>query len=319
MKGQFVNGVMASGTMQTWNGEIYDGQFKDGLLHDRKGIYESKSKRSVYKGTFLDGEKHGSGIETFYRKAGKEPLAIYRGSFVNNCRSGIGCMELKDSGFDYENREKENLRIDGPYIAGEPTRGGMITNVDVHCSIPTTTRPSSRYRLLNRFRRVEERKDAHLLRNIQENQLQQNRFRAILEAKKKEIYDTHHKNLLKMCLNGKGDDCQTQDQNSCPRISRHDINSFRRVYAPRSFHEAEVCPGLKIQRATSDTCNEESVLQGLIRSIKESWSVRGIDFKKWTPFMQPATVEYHLIQEKWDHINIDHIWGQVLSSTKSEL
>jgi hypothetical protein len=300
--------------MQTANGEIYDGQFRDGRLHG-KGTYESKSKRYTYEGTFLDGEKHGRGIETFYRKRAKELLAVYKGSFVNNCRSGIGCMELTDSGFDYGNREKESLRIDGPFIAGEPTRGGMITNVDLHCSIPTTTRPSSSYRLLNRFRRVEEHKDVNLLRKIQENQVQEYRFRAILESKKKDIYDTHHQNLLKMSLNGKVD-LKEQETRSLSPFARHDINCFR-VYAPRSLHEAEVCPGVKVQNVPTDNCNE-SVFQGLFRSIKESWTAMGIDLEKWKPFMQPVSLEFDLIQEKWDNINVDHIWGEVVSSSKSE-
>jgi len=61
-----------------------------------------------------------------------------------------------------------------------------------------------------------------------------------------------------------------------------------------------------------DTCNE-GVLQGLLRSTKQSWSAMGVDFATWEPCMQPISFEYDLIQEKWDNINIDHIWDEVVS------
>ena len=60
----FHEGSLVNGKITKTNGDVIEGTFRNNLLCGN-GIYVSKSKRSIYKGNFLDGERHGWGEEVF--------------------------------------------------------------------------------------------------------------------------------------------------------------------------------------------------------------------------------------------------------------
>ena len=261
------------GNIQRANGETLRGTFKDGLLHGQ-GSCESKSKRSIHHGSFIDGEKHEMGQEVFYKKS-NDVLSKYTGYFCNNERSGVGTMELQDAGFTFDCR-KGNLRLDGPWLGGEPKAGGMITNLQFASSMPTTNKPSSQYKLLNRFKRIEEHKDLLENRELVNSERMNVDFRSFVESKKKQMFDMHRKNVKQALSEQRSEKVQLERERKLP---------------PKSI-------------------NSRGLQREIVESVEKSWLEMGLDFEESTD-MRCVRTEFDLLQEKWDVMNLDKIRARV--------
>ena len=71
----------------TWdNGDIYEGQFLNGLMHG-EGVYLYAKTGNKYQGQWFKGKKHGQGI--FWNQKRRE---VYEGSWKDGARCGYGTM-----------------------------------------------------------------------------------------------------------------------------------------------------------------------------------------------------------------------------------
>ena len=114
------------GKLQTWDGDQYEGHFKDGNFNGKgllrlgggqsyegdfeddlphgKGIYRYENGDS-YEGTFKDGLRNGAGIFRY------ESGDIYEGGFKDDLRHGEGRYQYAD-GSSFEGVWKDGKRID---------------------------------------------------------------------------------------------------------------------------------------------------------------------------------------------------------------
>lgn len=119
----------------TWNnGDIYMGQYKDGLW-DGFGYWEVKGK-SKHLGTFEHGEMVGFGI-TYFSNGD-----VYEGEFKNSKRNGTGIMTFKNKDVFIGNfvnglkgadgllfYAKEGVKYIGEFNDGEPNGLGTIVSM----------------------------------------------------------------------------------------------------------------------------------------------------------------------------------------------
>jgi hypothetical protein len=295
-------------------GETYCGSYSDGLL-DGLGSHKSTTKRSNYQGSFVDGMKHGLGEHKFFKKDGKETLAQYTGYFYNNRCSGIGSLELQDSGFGFLDVGKETLRVDGIFLAGEPKSGGMITNVDFHTCIPTTNRPSSKYRLLNRFKRVEEQKDRAIMRATLKNENYDLCLRSTVELKKKEIFNYHHGRITETLHGEASPRTLSVRERRLPSQSKSHKKHMK-VFGPHSIEQAEASPGLN--RVLLDAQeSKDGIAKRVLKELEKDWTDMGFDFKaSKKDEMQVIQEQIDLMQEELNFINLAHLQETAIGLTQ---
>lgn len=82
--GYFKNGKQeGKGKLTFVSGNVYEGDFKDGLKHG-KGVFIGKGKK--YEGEYVEGKKHGYGEYT------DTDGSIYKGNYSKNNKSGKGML-----------------------------------------------------------------------------------------------------------------------------------------------------------------------------------------------------------------------------------
>jgi len=308
-----VKGNLIRGTKEVkLSGETCCGTFSDGLL-DGLGHYKSATKRSTYQGNFVDGKTHGVGEQSFYKKNFKDKLAQYTGYFCNNDRSGIGSLEIQDSGFGFQDVGKECLRIDSTFLAGEPKSGGMITNLEFHTSIPTTNRPSSKYRLLNRFKRVEEQKDLAIMRASLESEKNDFHLRSTIELKKKEIYNHHHGRITESLAGN--DDLPRMLSEREMRLPSQSKSS--KVHSPRCFKEDKDSSALNTATLGNHELADGSV-HNIINALEKEWMDMGSNFQVLKIEMQVIYDGINLMQEELNLINLTD-WHKSAKATGNPL
>jgi hypothetical protein len=72
-----------TGIMKSSNGNIYDGQWIEGIKNG-KGVYYDSTTKVVYSGEWKDGKKNGFGILKFSEKE------YYKGTFIKSVKDGYG-------------------------------------------------------------------------------------------------------------------------------------------------------------------------------------------------------------------------------------
>ncbi|CAD8170251.1 unnamed protein product [Paramecium pentaurelia] len=98
-KGTWKRGEKVCGIETFPNGDVYEGQFKDGvfngrgLLYNNVQLYPGKKGQYLYDGQFEQGQKHGFGKET-YITGGR-----YEGSFKYNQKHGNGKLVFSDGSY----------------------------------------------------------------------------------------------------------------------------------------------------------------------------------------------------------------------------
>jgi len=285
-------------------GETFCGSYSDGLLGGL-GYHKSTTKRSNYQGSFVGGMKHGLGEHTFYKKNAKETLAQYTGYFYNNRRSGIGSLELQDSGFGFLDVGKETLRVDGIFLAGESQSGGMVTNVNFHTCFPTTNRPSSKYRLLNRFKRVEEQKDNSIMRATLKSEYYDLCLRSTVESKKKDIFNYHHGRITES-LNGEESPRMLSAREMRLPSQSKSYKKHMKVFGPHSIEQAEASPGLNTVLLETQE-SEDGIAKRILKDLEKDWTDMRFDFKASKMEMQVIQEQIDLMQEELNFINLAHL------------
>lgn len=145
------------GKLEWSNGDVYEGDFKNGLRHGKGTMVELNGKRK-YEGTWVLSQKEGKGVEMFSngdkytgdfsgdRFHGQGELITkgghYTGSFKNGLRDGFGIMQFRTNcryeGFWCKGRmEGKGLYIwadarkyEGEWLNGERTGMGVLTMIN---------------------------------------------------------------------------------------------------------------------------------------------------------------------------------------------
>lgn len=104
--GEYTDGERKSGRMRYSDGEIYEGEFKNGLP-EGKGTYRWPDGAS-YVGDFSKGNLEGKGIYRF------SDGSNYEGDFLNNKRHGYGTLKDKTGQVVYQGEWVQNIRADDP-------------------------------------------------------------------------------------------------------------------------------------------------------------------------------------------------------------
>ena len=372
MEGDFRNGVLIKGTIQRSNGDTLQGTFKDGLLHG-EGSLTSHAKRSHYIGHFLDGEKHGMGEECFHKKTDshshsryadadadadadassskqeQQALAKYWGYFSNNDRSGLGTMEFQDTTdsslrFQHDSDSssataKDELQLDGPWLRGKPIAGGKITNLQSDSSMPTTNPLSCgrgsgrRYKLLNRFKRVEDHKDMEVEKEREERARVDGRFRAIVESKKTQMFALHRNNILQalsrdqhgvgggggaeeggtkhgdMSSNDKNEG--NTDHNPTRTRTRTHTHTYK-LSAEEDSRKGSQHTSKYISTRSSSHQHCTTTIRETTQSIETKWREMGSEFEGLKETMNRVRYQYNLLEDQWNGINLGVIRERAL-------
>ena len=310
MEGEFVDGILIQGTIRKSNGDLLSGTFKDGLLHG-KGSLSSSLKRSKYTGYFVDGEKHGMGKEIFYKRTKasstrKEDiiLATYSGCFCNNERSGLGTFEFQDTGFTFINAVKDDLLLDGPWLRGNPGAGGKVTNSNYCSSTPTTNRSSTRYKFLNRFKRVEDHKEAIAGSELQEITRVESRFRTMVESKKKNIFDFHRKKVIKARTHSVASNATRLDPKSKETEGIRASSSVNSVRNNTTYHHHPTSSRIRVDSNAARTSKHKTV-RSTSKHVETLWSEMESTFERFQSVMDPVQQEYNSLGDKWEGIHLD--------------
>ncbi len=342
MEGQFRNGILIKGTIQQPNGETLQGTFEYGLLQG-EGSTSSSTKRSSYIGHFVDGEKHGMGTEIYYKKKNKQDsmhtahkhgdkvstckqensLASYFGHYSNGDRNGLGTLKFQDTGFRFHDRStKDFLQLDGPWLGGRPIAGGKITNVESTSSTPTTNKFSSRYRFLNRFKKVEDYKDETIVDELKGICRVDERFRALLESKKKQMFGNTTNHLLCHFDNEKVD--SSSDIKVVPKSNI--TNKKGTAHPPRlgQIIGEQRKPSLKspakevLRTPTSSSTrpprhlSPRNCIRETRKTIEQKWKEMGCQFEYLTESMNHISNQYNLLEDQWNSISLDVVRDRAL-------
>ena len=312
-EGQFSHGSLIQGKKVTSSGAILVGNFHDGLLFG-EGSIQSKVKRSMQKGYFIDGSIHGVGEEIMEAKD-KSILSKYQGMFTNGRRSGLGCLNFRDVGFmnDRNTLGKDDLCLRGFWIAGQPKSGGMITKKEPYFASPTTHHPSSRFHWLSRLRNVEEKKMATQNEMNQHQRSRTNKFHSKIEAQKKNIYDQHELYVRASLRGDKGIVRQFQQSRenrwrTLPSHSKyykhHKVNK-----APSTIQEAlqTETPGLRMVVRGENSGDKRGPFRRTLDSVKKTWSKdRSLLFFE-SEEMRMIHDEFDELEEEWSTIDVDRL------------
>ena len=314
MEGEFVEGSLVKGVKVKSSGDVFQGEFKYGLLNG-EGTHECKAKRSVYSGHFVDGLKHGVGTEIFYNKRGSV-LSKYNGMYCNGKRSGLGRLSFCDVGFsnDLNSFEKSDLHLKGFWLGGQPKAGGLISKDDTRFNIPTIPNPSSKFRWLHRLKRIEDQKE----NDTQAHEMKINRtgyaFRYIIQMKKQSLYDHHYQSVKSMLFGRNRGKIQTKTRDNHSQIlpSKSKYYSQRKVNKPpSSIHEAlnNEIPGLQmVERSSQD---ERGIMgREMVDLIRTKWSEMGVHIFQ-TAETKIIQKEYAEMEEEWVAIDVNKIRDSV--------
>ncbi len=297
LEGEFIKGVLVEG-VRIRSGDVLRGKFRNGSL-DGEGFFECKVKRSIYKGSFVDGLKHGVGEEVFYDKGGSV-LCKYKGMYCNERRSGLGGLEFRDSGFNDDS--KDNLRLKGYWLAGQPKSGGSVSKDT--SEVPTTQNPLSRFRWLYRLKRVEDKKESFVGERYQRMEKAEYTFRQVIEDKRRCLYDNHEQLVKSMLWDRKGrHKIESNDSATLPSKSKY--YSQRRVNeAPKSVEDAltSLIPGLRMVERNPNG----RVIKGMIDLACTKWTEMKLNLFK-TDEMNKINKEYEEMEEQWSIIDVDKI------------
>lgn len=321
LEGEFRNGSLVKGTKLEANGDVYSGEFEDGAPSG-EGSYESNLKRSLYEGNFVAGERHGLGSEVFYDRtsnhkskkdvqggtvSGKPVLARYNGFFCNGRRSGIGTLHFRDSSDACAySRAKTELRVESKWLGGQPKAGGMITDLRFqNSSVPTTNKPSSKYKWLNKLSKVERHKDSLTHEELVRIEKEELIFRSTVESKKGDIFHIHLDNAVRAASGlerAKG--AYQEAEMKLPSRSEY-FNNCNRISAPTSQQEASESPGLRIVKVPENGVRKmASAVLDMIQSVEMEWDKLGLKFEEYRDMMRGVRSEFDLLQEKWEHESI---------------
>ena len=257
-EGKFHQGVLVEGLILDSNGDERRGRFNEFGLLDGKGTWHSKAKRTSFDGNFINGEMR-NGEEVFLNKR-NEDLCKYNGLWSVGDRCGIGSISFRDRKFGFQN-ENSYFRMQCLWIAGCPSSGGMITNLQIDYRTPTTNHKSSDFKWLNRFPSVDRYKTKKAQREDAEKRRGDFVNRNTITSKKKNIFN-EIRCSVEVLIKFKEE--STLDETFCtPRIM---------WIPPRSIEEAEACPGLQ-RMEYSDEFNELIVPEEtkLNSNVKKIW------------------------------------------------
>ena len=95
------------GVLQWANGDVYEGEFKNGLRHGT-GKYEEKLSGQVYVGTYISGQRD-NGILTFSNGD------TYTGEFKDDVFGGFGILKTK------------TITYKGEWLHGRRNGNGLLT------------------------------------------------------------------------------------------------------------------------------------------------------------------------------------------------
>jgi len=327
MEGDFLKGSLLKGEIVKNSGEVMKGRFKYGILNG-EGIQTSHSKRSVYRGYFVDGEKHGKGEEVYHNRDGSL-TNTYRGFFLNGTRSGEGRLEFYDTGFDHDENKISRLYMNAPWLAGQSKAGGEITKAKSTIFLPTTDKLLSKYRWLYKLKKVEQGKEKKIHeKNVREHDMSL-QFRTIVERKKKNIFEMHHDYLIQLfsgqttttnndskdsSYHNNGFELKDEESSKLPSKSkfftRQKINT-----GPKSQKEAKETPGLRSYICGPDDCKPEIVFRNIVKSLESNLLEEGITLDDDDDEMiNNIRNEYDLVGEKWMMIDVDQIRGKLLQN-----
>lgn len=313
MEGDFVRGSLVKGTKVQFNGDIkIEGQFKDGLLHG-EGSIECKSMRSIYKGNFVDGSKHGMGEEVLFNKRGIM-CSKYIGLFSNGKKSGLGSFEFRDVGFPSESdtNEKARLQLHGYWLSGQPKSGGLIAKDLSSFAVPTPNNPSSKFRWIYRFKKVQDRKECEQDYREKEMISHDVEFRQYIEMKKKRLFDKHRQLILSTLLS-------KVDKNDEKRKSKNDnmhdeiLPSKAKYFKARKFNKGpktlveainNSMPGLAMVDNFKEA--EQGVVRTMVNEIKQKWLETEIELNDSLD-MKMVEEEYNCLDEEWSIIDVNKI------------
>jgi len=282
------------------------GEFEHGLL-EGKGSLECKSMRSLYKGYFVDGSKHGMGEEILSSKKGTL-LSKYNGMFVNNKRSGMGEFLFNDTvnPTNTGHLEKEELILDSYWLSGQPKAGGMITKQKFFIFADLTTpNPQSKFRWLHRLKKVQEKKERNQYSYQRDNERSDVTFRNVIETKKKDLFECHRNSILFALRNGIEKNCK----NKCGIPSKDQHLIQRKVNkAPETIEDAldkSTPPGLYMVTDSSDE-NEMTRLQRMIYHTKEKWTAIDVNLLESSE-IKVFEQEYNGMVKEWSLIDVDKV------------
>ena len=224
-------------------------------------------------------------------------LAEYWGNFSNNERSGLGTMEFQDSGFRYHAQTviKDELRLDGRWLGGSPIAGGMITNLQSHSSVPTASKPSSRYRFMNRFKRMEDSKDASIEKEWEESSRLDGRYRNKLESKKKEMFTSHRNKIIR-------DEIEVEQD----AARNGKFQNFDRIGEQKST----LLPDPKQDNPLNAN---RTWIRETTQSIEKKWTDKGYKFEEYSERMNRVRCQYNALEDQWNSINIESMREKAVS------
>ncbi len=316
LEGKFVRGALVQGKKVTLNGDIFCGSFEDGLLNGQ-GSCESKDGRCKRKGYFIDGFVHGVGEEVMYAK-NNSVLSRYTGMFCNGRRSGLGCFDFRDCGFNHDglgrNPEKDELCQRGYWIAGQPKSGGMITKKANDFAIPTTQNPTSRFRWLSRLKKVEEKKMSSQDETGKCQCSLAQELHSKIEAKKRQFFDQQESAMKSILFGVKGainqyHKTREQRHKALPSYSKYYVQ--RKTYnAPSSLEEALKTSqeGLQIMATPiHDQAQQRGLFRRTAENMKKKWSCDGNLILFESDEMKMIHEAFEDLEEEWSTINIDRL------------
>ena len=291
-----------------------EGRFKNGVLHGN-GIQKFKFKRSLYRGYFVDGEKHGKGEEV-YQNCNESLTNTYNGFFLNGGRSCVGTLDYYDSGFEPDEKKIERLQIRAPWLAGQPKAGGEITKINSNIFVPTTNKPLSKYNWLYKFKKIEERKEKKYKENSARELDASLQFRILVQQKKKKIFETH-RNFVMNILTGENENSKLAKQSFNTIGRKHNGNTlklpFKSKYynqqtinlTPKSLEEAKERSGFR-SKICLPKYKIQATYHSIIESLESKWLEMGINLEQ-LPIVKHVYNEYYLIGEKWTMVNVKQI------------
>ena len=315
MEGKFINGSLVKGIQVKSHGDIIcQGEFNNGLLNG-EGTLECKSMRTMYKGYFIDGSKHGMGEEVIFNKKGLV-LSKYHGLFSNGRRSGLGSLTFFDVGFpnnSSNNVEKDRLHLKGNWLSGQPKSGGMIFKNDTNFAVPSTHTPLSKFPWLYRFKKVQEKKERNLYyhcMNIEKNGVA---FRKYIETKKKSIFDKYHQSVKSMLFEGGSElkrhkNCEKHDDEKKILLSNTKHFSQRNANTgPIIQSQTPNISASDLQMTIDSKTYEHSFLQkSIFEMVQRKWAdkrLKAFDNLQ----MKKTEKEFNEMEEEWSMINVDKV------------
>lgn len=306
MEGEFLNGCFVRGVKIESNvGKILKGDFENNLL-DSEGSLECKSSRSIYKGQFVHGLKHGKGEEVSLDKNGLV-LSRYNGFFFNGKRSGLGELSSFGVGLqdDKNNDKKDFISLKSFWLSGQPKAGGMVSKIHCNFANPTTSKSTSKFLWLHRFQRLQDKKVKKSKQRDMQLKDSDNSFRRFIERKKMKIFDAHRKSI-QITLSGEKDqriDSGKSVENKARRPSKRPYFTQTKINkGPVSIQEAIDQPGLRMIDRVDNV--DLGTIRKLRNTARDKWIDKGFAITESFQISHVIT-EYNNMEEKWSTIDVE--------------